>query len=280
MIEAFAPAKINLTLHVTGRRDDGYHLLDSLVVFGDIGDRLAFEPAAGLSLNVTGPFAQGVPTDASNLVMKAARLLHPDLGAAISLEKNLPHGAGIGGGSSDAAATLRALAELWSLPEPSAAQALTLGADLPVCLQAPHASIMSGIGEITRPAPPLPAMWIVLVNPGISVSTGKIFAALADSGQIDNPAMDNLPADASEDEFWVWLSGQRNDLTHCTCEFVPEIAQIIATLWDFDTCLDADMSGSGSTCRGIFATQRDANDAARSIRDACPDWWVEVTKVS
>lgn len=280
MIEVFAPAKINLTLHVTGRRADGYHLLDSLVVFGAAGDRLSFRDADRLSLTVTGPNAAGVPTDERNLVLQAAKLLDPTRGAEITLEKHLPHGGGIGGGSADAAAAIRGLCELWDMPQPDIQKALSLGADIPVCLQGTAPIFMSGIGEVLRPAPKLPPLWLVLVNPRIAVSTAEVFTLLGEMQGTDNPAMDPLDEPLTIDTFLVWLSGQRNDLTQCAAELAPEIMQILATFWNMESCADADMSGSGSTCRGVFETEAQARAAAEQFTHDHPDWWVEVSPIS
>ncbi len=194
-IEAFAPAKVNLALHVTGRRSDGYHLLDSVVVFADVGDQLRIDAAEELSLSVTGPFADGVPTDASNLVLRAAALMAPSgQGARIALEKHLPHAGGIGGGSSDAAATIKSLARLWEAVLPDAASVLKLGADVPVCLKAPAPQRMQGIGEELTPLPVLPECCVVLVNPGISVPTAQVFSRLASGGGTRNPGLTPLQA--------------------------------------------------------------------------------------
>ncbi len=170
MITQFAPAKVNLALHVTGQRPDGYHLLDSLVVFAGIGDRVSVSSDDTLSLEVIGADIAEVPSDARNLVLKAARLFDEDKGAKIVLEKNLPTASGIGGGSSDAAAALRALSALWNLPLPSTDSVLRLGADLPVCMK-PEPQRMRGIGEILDPAPVLPRMHMVLANPRVGVTT-------------------------------------------------------------------------------------------------------------
>ncbi|MBM3515122.1 MAG: 4-(cytidine 5'-diphospho)-2-C-methyl-D-erythritol kinase, partial [Alphaproteobacteria bacterium] len=165
-----APAKINLTLHVTGRRADGYHLLDSLVAFADIGDRISIAPAPDLRLHVTGPFAAGLPTDAGNLVLRAAQVLRGarTIGADVTLEKNLPVASGIGGGSSDAATTVLALSRLWNVPLDLAVA--TLGADIPVCLRR-KPTRMAGIGEILTDVSPLPKCGIALVNPGVPLAT-------------------------------------------------------------------------------------------------------------
>ena len=278
MIALTAPAKVNLTLHVTGKRADNYHLLDSLVVFCDMSDRIEILPAPELSLTVTGPHAAGVPEDETNLVWKAAKLLSATKGAAITLHKHLPHGAGIGGGSSDAAATLRGLARLWDLALPAMEEIVALGADVPVCLSAPSPVRMRGIGEDLSPVQ-LPPMWLVLVNPGVLVATHDVFVELAEYG-VENTPMTDLNDTPSFDEFAVWLADQRNDLAPVAMALCPEIEQITAELWNIDSCVDADMSGSGSTCRGVFETEQDATDAARQISAAHPKWWVRVAAVS
>ncbi len=285
VIRAFAPAKINLTLHITGKRDDGYHLLESLVVFArDVGDHMTFAPASDLSLTVTGPLGDGVPTDGQNLILKAAELLRSlrdvTTGAAITLDKHLPHGGGIGGGSSDAATTLKSLAQLWNVAPLTSAEALTLGADLPVCLCAPAPTLMSGIGEILQTAPALPHMWLVLVNPNIHIATGDIFDLLSEAFGTDNPPMDALPDPMDIDSYAIWQLEQRNDLTRPAAEIAPEIVRIMSEFWAIDDYVDCDMSGSGSTCWGLFETQQDAENAAKTLRQEFPDYWIKTTAIS
>ena len=279
-VEAFAPAKVNLTLHVTGRRADGYHLLESLVVFPDIGDRLSFAPSDDLSLEVRGPLAEGVPTDERNLCLGAARLLSSSKGARITLEKHLPHGAGIGGGSADAAATLRGLSRLWGEPLPEAAEVAALGADVPVCLAAPKPMVMRGIGEILSPAPALPSFAALLVNPRVETPTGAIFAALAASGTIKNSPMPEMPASfATLSDFARWLRLTRNDLEEAASGFAP-IGEVKAAIEGQAGCAFARMSGSGSTCFGLFESAARAEAAAAAIRRSYPEWWVAVGAVS
>ncbi|MCE8512173.1 4-(cytidine 5'-diphospho)-2-C-methyl-D-erythritol kinase [Ruegeria pomeroyi] len=266
-IEVFAPAKINLTLHVTGQRDDGYHLLDSLVVFADVGDTVRVTPADRLSLDIDGPEAGGLDAEPDNLVLRAARLLAPDRGAAITLTKRLPVASGIGGGSADAAAGLRALAQLWdmSLPEPE--QALSLGADVPVCLSAMPRR-MSGIGERLDPVPPLPAMEIMLINPRVAVSTPTIFRTLAEK---NNPPMErDLPRWRDLPDFAGWLANQRNDLALPAIAQQPVINEVIDALSEAGA-LFAGMSGSGATCFGLFSP--DHPPAEPVLRRRHPDWW-------
>ncbi|WP_442872602.1 4-(cytidine 5'-diphospho)-2-C-methyl-D-erythritol kinase [Cognatishimia sp. SS12] len=272
-VRAFAPAKINLTLHVTGRRSDGYHMLDSLVVFADIGDEITATPAKDLSLSVTGPCAAGVPQDSSNLVLRAAELLRAGapLGATLTLNKFLPAASGIGGGSSDAAASLRALAELWGLPVPGRTEVLPLGADLPVCMQ-PAPQRMSGIGDVLSDLLQVPPLHIVLINPRIHVPTPQVFKALA---QPDNPAMAaQLPAWAGAAEFVSWLAQQRNDLEAPAIATAAPIAACLAALRAHSECQLARMSGSGATCFGIYPSAQAAEEAAQTHRAQHPGWWV------
>ncbi len=272
IIKAFAPAKINLTLHVTGQRADGYHLLDSLVVFADVGDRITIISADKTTLEVTGPMAAGVPTDGSNLVMKAAALFGVPL--QISLSKYLPAAAGIGGGSSDAAATVMAIAELLEekrLPDVSA-----LGADVRVCLMR-QAARMSGIGEQVTPVPDLPPLHAVLVNPGVDVPTPAVFKALPNK---QNPAMPKrLPRWKDAPALINWLASQRNDLEPPAIAQTPEIAEVLEALTRCPALRLARMSGSGATCFGLFPTQDTAEAAATRLRSSHPGWWVRATKL-
>lgn len=273
VVEARAPAKINLTLHVTGRRDDGYHLLDSLVVFADFGDRITVRPATATRLTVTGPMAAGVPVDAGNLVLKAAALI--GITADIMLEKYLPAAAGIGGGSSDAAATLRALSEMTNVAVPH--DVLSLGADVPVCL-AGGAARMRGIGEDVTPLPGVPPLYAVLVNPGVAVATPEIFAGLTTR---DNPAMSEpLPTWPETSDFMAWLATQRNDLQAPAVAKAPIIAEVLATLLDTPGCQLARMSGSGATCFGLYDSAERASAAAGRLAQDRPGWWVRATRLN
>lgn len=270
---ALAPAKINLTLHVTGQRDDGYHLLDSLVVFADLGDRLVMRRAAAPSLSVTGPMAARVPLGADNLVLRATARMGVDL--EIGLEKHLPSAAGIGGGSSDAAAVLRgAVALVPGLALPADA-GLSLGADVPVCLMA-RAARMRGIGEDVAQVDGLPELHGVLVNPGVAVSTAVIFRSLA---RKDNAAMpDVLPVWRDAADLAAWLAGQRNDMQAAAVAAAPVVGEVIAALAATPGCLLARMSGSGATCFGLYADAEAAARAAAAL--ARPGWWVRAVRLS
>lgn len=275
-VKAFAPAKINLTLHVTGRRSDGYHLLDSLVAFADIGDEITAAPAPKTSLTVSGPMAEGVPTDASNLVVKAARHLDPNKSASLHLNKTLPPASGIGGGSSDAAATLRALSKLWNVPLPTPQDTLSLGADLPVCLRA-VAQRMSGIGEDLALLPSLPPCDILLVNPGVHVATPSIFKALTSRDNAPMPR--KLPTWNSVQELAEWLNTQRNDLEEPAIKLAPVIEKVLEALAGTDA-LFSRMSGSGATCFALFPQDSlSAEKAAQEIKASHPDWWVQSGKL-
>jgi len=265
----FAPAKINLCLHVTGRRADGYHLLDSLVVFAGVGDRVSGALADPPTLEVTGPMAAGLSGEGDNLVLRAARAM--GVSARIVLEKHLPVSSGIGGGSADAAATMRLLARLSGRALPEAAAVLALGADVPVCL-AGRPARMTGIGEGLAPLPPLPKVWLVLANPGVAVSTPAIFRALA---RADNaPLPRDLPRLRSAAELAAFVMMQRNDLEPPALTLEPVIGRVKAALSAQPGCLMARMSGSGATCFGLFADPLAASAAARAIRAAEPGWWV------
>jgi 4-diphosphocytidyl-2-C-methyl-D-erythritol kinase len=271
LIEA-APAKVNLALHVLGRRADGYHLLDSLVVFAGVGDRLAAEPEAALTLDLRGPFGAALAGEADNLVSRAARALAEAngiaTGARLVLEKHLPVASGIGGGSADAAAALRVLARLWGCAPASPDLALKLGADVPVCL-AGRPARMGGVGEALAPAPALPPCGLALVNPGVAVSTPAVFRARAGgfSARLDLPPGGWGDAATLAADLRRW----GNDLQAPAVGLAPVIGEVIAALAATPGCLLARMSGSGATCFGLFATPAEAEAAAASQRRA--GWW-------
>jgi len=269
-IEAFAPAKINLTLHVTGQRADGYHLLDSLVGFARVGDRLRVSPSETLTLACDGPQGDALPDGEANLVLRAARLFPVNRGADIRLHKTLPVASGLGGGSSDAAAALRALSMLWDTPLPSHQQISTLGADLPVCLRGRPAR-MRGTGDRLDQLPPLPPLYMLLVNPGVALSTRAVFGALRHR---KNPPMaDTLPRFDAAAPFCNWLKSQRNDLQAPAIAAAPVIADVLAAI-DDTGCLIARMSGSGATCFGLYPSSDAVNAAQARVCLHHPDWWV------
>jgi 4-diphosphocytidyl-2-C-methyl-D-erythritol kinase len=277
-----APAKINLALHVIGRRPDGYHLIESLVVFTRFGDRVTVSPADADGFTVTGAQAAHVPLDGSNLVLKARDALRAHAGAgrcppvAIALEKNLPVASGVGGGSSDAAAALMALAELWSLDiaaQDMARLALPLGADLPMCLAA-RPLLAGGIGDQIEPLGGFPALGLVLVNPGVPVSTADVFRTLESR---ENPPLPPLPRAIEFHSLRNWLETTRNDLEPAARALKPDIGYAMKAL-DRAGSGFSRMSGSGATCFGLFETGNVAKRAAAAIRARQPGWFVAATR--
>jgi len=282
-IDMMAPAKINLALHVCGKRSDGYHLLDSLVVFAGVGDTVSVTPAPDIRLTLTGPFGTALTAEPDNLVLRAARLLANAHGvgdgAHIVLEKNLPVASGIGGGSADAAAALRACARLWNVtPAFSHSDiAAALGADVPVCMQGVPA-FMSGIGEVISPAPILPKAWLLLVNPGLPLATKAVFGALA--GRYSAPiAREDLAGLETAEALAKVLKGCRNDLMTPALELLPAIGTVIAALEATPDCRLARLSGSGPTCFGLFSDETAARRAGVQIAAQHPLWWTATTQM-
>jgi 4-diphosphocytidyl-2-C-methyl-D-erythritol kinase len=282
MLTARAPAKVNLTLHVVGRRPDGYHRLESLVAFAGAGDTLRLAPGPGLALTVEGPTAGLAGEAADNLVLRAARLLAERVaglrGGTFRLVKRLPVAAGLGGGSSDAAAALRLLARLNGLrpDDPRVVEAARLaGSDVPVCLD-PRARMMGGAGEKLGPPLPLPPLFCVLANPGVAVATPAVFRQLGlDPGQELTGAPH--PAVAASDDLVGTLAAARNDLEPPARALQPVIGQALALLGGTPGCRLARMSGSGATVFGIFGDCRAAVAAVRAVKAAQPGWWVKPT---
>lgn len=281
---AAAPAKLNLYLHVLARRADGYHELDSLVVFADLADFVTVSEADKQTLEIEGPFGAALASEPieGNLVWWAMTSLADRLGrsanVSIRLRKYLPIASGIGGGSADAGACLRALARLWTLQEDDpvlAEVAATLGADVPVCLVS-RPSYFGGIGEQLTPVPPLPPCYGVLVNPGVSVSTPAVFKArlgpFSERGRFVG-----TPADARA--LALLLSERRNDLAEPAIKVAPVIAEVLAALAEAPACLLARLSGSGATCFGLFEDGPKASLAAAEIQRARPDWWVRTARL-
>jgi 4-diphosphocytidyl-2-C-methyl-D-erythritol kinase len=273
-----------LTLRVLGRRPDGYHELESLVVFADLGDHLTFARGGDLALSVSGPSAAAAGEGGDNLVLKAARALaalRPDLVfGAFDLDKRLPVAAGLGGGSSDAAAALRLLADANGIARDDAdlyAAARATGADVPVCLD-PRPRIMRGVGEQLSPPLTLPRLPAVLVNPGVALPTKAVFAGLKASPdapvQLDETALAKL-ADAGE--LVRQLADQTNDLGPPAMALQPVIAEVLAALCETGGCVLARMSGSGATCFGLFGTADEALAAEKAMSVAQPKWWVKAT---
>ncbi len=281
-LTALAPAKVNLYLRVLGQQEDGYHRLDSLVGFTEIGDRVTVAPAETVTLDLSGPFGAALrplpPED--NLAVRAALALRaaagrPDLGAALHLEKHLPVASGIGGGSADAAAALRLLVKLWGLDAatlPLADIAARLGADVPMCLLGQSARV-GGIGETLTPIR-LPRVPLVLVNPGVPIATKAAFADRR--GDFSLPLL-ALPALTSPETLADLVQRGGNDLTRPALGLAPVIGEVLKALRAMPGCHAAALSGSGATCFGLFSTRDARTDAAARIKTAHPDWWVAGT---
>jgi len=288
-----APAKVNLTLHIVGCRPDGYHELESLVAFAPFGDRLTLWPGAPLDLKVSGPTAAGAGPLAHNLVLRAVRALAEridglKLGRFV-LTKRLPAGAGLGGGSADAAAALRLIAKVNRLALDDARlhdAARVTGADVPVCLD-PRPRIMRGIGDILSVPLALPKLGILIVHPGVAVPTGPVFKALglAPGEQCRVPSSAPYPFSspktgreksseiAKRDALVTWLASECNDLEAPAIAIAPSIADVLGVIAGLAGCRLARMSGSGSACFGLFDSARAATAAARHLEAARPAWW-------
>ena len=280
-----APAKLNLFLHVGDKRPDGYHALQSLVAFADAGDVLSLAPASELSLTVSGPFAAQVPRGGANLVLKAARALSErfsdaPLGASIALEKHLPVAAGLGGGSADAAAVLRALNLLWSLERSEdelVELARTLGSDVPACLLS-RPCWMEGRGERISDTPPLPLLEMILVNPGVALPTEGVFAAL--NARTGTSAMEPPGRIETVWDLVAYLEDSGNDLEAPATLLQPVIDEVLEALHHEPACVFAQMSGSGATCFGLFHGREYALGAAERIALDHRDWWVRATRIA
>lgn len=277
-----ARAKINLTLRIVGRRDDGYHELESLVVFAGIADTLSLETGEGAGLHITGPFASAIGAAGDNLILKAFNALAalvPGLkGGRFTLDKHIPVAGGVGGGSADAAAALRLLARANDLSFDDArlmTAALRTGADVPVCFVS-RACVMTGIGERLSPPLHLPPLPAVLVNPRIGVGTRDVFAALARSGlPKDDRALGDIPH--GFDALIGFLEENGNDLTAPAMACAPVIGDVLSALEALPGVRLARMSGSGATCFALFATTAEAEAAAAILAAKCPQWWTAAT---
>ncbi len=283
-----APAKINLTLRISGRRADGYHELESLVAFAAFGDRLTFSPDGPLDLDVSGPMAEGAGPLADNLVLRAARALAERIGALrlgrFTLHKELPSGAGLGGGSADAAAALRLIAKAngVSIDDPRVHDAArTTGADIPVCVD-PRPRIMRGIGEILSAPVALPQLGILVVHPGFALPTGPVFKALGLAPGEQHARLSPPQREAGEERWQradrepllAWLASERNDLEAPAIEIAPAVAGVLGVIAALANCRLARMSGSGSACFGLFDNGEAATAAAERVAAARPSWWV------
>jgi 4-diphosphocytidyl-2-C-methyl-D-erythritol kinase len=286
VIREIAAAKVNLTLKIFGRRPDGYHQLKSLVAFAGISDLVEFRPGAVPKITVEGPFAGDI--DGENLVMRAAnavRLTRPDFATGtFRLIKRLPVAAGLGGGSADAGAALRALMQANGRQSATfdwLRLARNLGADVAVCLTQ-RASFITGIGDIVTPAPHLPELSIVIANPGIHLPTTAVYGAL-NAPPLGRPAVDErdtlMDPIGTVDQLIEYLKNTPNDLEATAFRLVPEISEVKAALASQDGCLIARLTGSGSSCFGLFRDLRSANTAERRIADSQPGWWIRASLI-
>jgi 4-diphosphocytidyl-2-C-methyl-D-erythritol kinase len=281
VLREMAPAKINLYLHITGKRDDGYHLLDSLVAFADVNDKLEVTFSDTLTLVTEGSYAAKLPAK-DNIVLKAAEALRKQYnvtkGAAITLHKNLPIGAGLGGGSADAAAAIRLLSRFWKItPGPKELHdiALALGADVLACLRATSV-YMGGIGDVIETGPSFVGTYIVLINPGKPLATEKVFARFKDDF---STAVRHPHAFGSQEACIQFLQKTKNDLQNTAIEMLPEIETILKALVAQKDCQLARMSGSGATCFGMFSEALPAQNAAQELSAEYPDWWIKTATI-
>jgi 4-diphosphocytidyl-2-C-methyl-D-erythritol kinase len=280
-----APAKVNLTLQVRGKRPDGYHEIESLVMFADYGDTLSFEPADKLSLAIDGPFA-GALDGSGNLVEKAAVAYAEVTGipavGAFHLTKRLPVAAGIGGGSADAAAAFRLLQRHYGVPVSLSSlisAARNIGADVPACLKS-SASIMTGIGEKLHVLPRLEPVPAILVNPMQPLPTAPVFRALASGPLPGDFAETELPYFVSLEEIIAYASAGSNDLEAPAWNLLPVVGEVLAMLEDLPGVLLRRVSGSGPTCFAIFRDMNEAESAALMVARGRPDWWVHATRLT
>ncbi len=275
-----APAKLNLYLHITGRRDDGYHLLESIFVFTTFGDEITITPASTLSVTIDGPFCASLASESpeGNLAYRAAALLQKkyavDQGAHIHITKNIPVGAGLGGGSSDAAAVLKGLNQLWHIncdDQSLAALGFSLGADIPACvIQKPV--FVSGIGEIIKPIDLSLASSVLLVNPNHYLSTPAVFQQYKKNNSGFTKGMEGMPGTTYPLPF-------SNDLESAAIQLLPDIQVILDTLKKQTGCTLARMSGSGATCFALFQDAASMRTAEKNIRKIFPMYWVQCTTV-
>lgn len=289
-----APAKINLALHVIGQRPDGYHLLESVVCFCEYGDKINFKPIANkseFSLSVCGPYAGELKNnlfhDKDNIVLRAVNFVAtyilehsnvPTIGGEITLTKNLPISSGMGGGSADAAATIRAIAKFldFELSHEFIASTVTLGADVPMCLHSAPL-VARGIGEKIETLDALPSFHLLLVNPNIEVSTPDVFSKIETK---NNTTLLPSPVKECDYDGWIeWLSKQRNDLEAPAIKCEPAISDVLYAIQNEGAKLSR-MSGSGATCIGIFDTSQACETARLDIAKKHPDWWCVATNTA
>ena len=280
MLEEKASAKVNLCLKIVGQKSDGFHLLDSIVGFTEFGDHLSFKKSDELKLTAKGAFSDQIPVDKSNLILKAAELLRTinniKTGAHITLTKNLPPSAGLGGGSSDAAATIRGLSRLWGTDLPEIDDLMILGSDLPVCINQ-KTQHMKGFGEVLEEINTFPNLPILLVNPLKKVSTQTVFRMLKNK---KNPPLSKYEKLFQAKKDWInWLLLQRNDLMEPAVKVEPVISEVLRLISKQISVEKVSMSGSGATCFGIFENKHDCDLAKKRVRLERPDWWSVSTEI-
>ena len=279
-VKVFAPAKVNLALHVVGQREDGYHMLDTLVGFASVGDWVTLDTGQKRGLTIVGPEGAALDPETPNLVMQTAKVFWgKGMGPlGLTLAKHLPVSSGIGGGSADAAATFRGILWLmnnkgrdWPMEDALAGRLLALGADVPMCFLSEPTRV-GGIGEQIGRLPEMARLPVVLVNPRVAVSTPAVFKALTKK---NNPKMELLPGDIGDAAGLIaYLSHQRNDLQHPAIAAAPVIGEVLARISASEGCALARMSGSGATCFGVFPSAAAAEMAAADLTKGRPDWWV------
>ncbi|MDE2739259.1 MAG: 4-(cytidine 5'-diphospho)-2-C-methyl-D-erythritol kinase [Paracoccaceae bacterium] len=276
-IAGVANAKINLTLHVTGKLPNGFHEIDSLVVFTGFGDTLELEPAERYSLSTHGPYSQALPHPSENIILTALRLLEErGTGFRVNLKKSIPVSAGLGGGSMNAALALRLASNYLKCPLPTDTRKITsIGSDLPVCLTG-KPSMVSGLGEKIAVLDSFPEFPLLLVNPNKPVQTQDVYKGLT---KVNNSSQTPFPALGNKNDIISWIREQRNDLEPPALQLCPEIKNILSRLRDQEGCMVARMSGSGGTCFGIFQTAEQVSVAAKTIKQLEPGWWIQPTRI-
>ena len=280
MFEEKASAKVNLCLQIVGQKSNGFHLLDSIVAFTEFGDHLSFKKSDELKLTIKGTFSDQIPIDKSNLILKAAELLRKindiKTGAHITLTKNLPPSAGLGGGSSDAAATIRGLSRMWGTDLPEIDDLLKIGSDLPVCINQ-KTQHMKGYGEVLEEINTFPNLPILLVNPMKKVSTQTVFRMLKNK---KNPPLSKYKKLMQPKKDWInWLLLQENNLMEPAVKVEPAISEVLRLISKQNSVEKVSMSGSGATCFGIFENKHDCDLAMKRVRLERPDWWSVSTEI-
>ena len=274
-LQALSRVKVNLYLHIIGKRADGYHNLDSLVAFPEIGDEILVSPSNSINLKITGKSKKEL-NEKENLILKAIKLLkNRKMGADIHLIKDTPISAGLGGGSSNAAVTLKLLSKLWNVPLPPINELVLLGADIPVCMDW-RLQRMQGIGEKNSFVVSPDSLWIVLLNNGDRVPTSTVFQGVT---QNEFSGLVNVPKLNEKNILIKFLKSTRNDLEKAAIKNYPAINNLINSLNSTSGCLVARMSGSGSTCFGLYEKKHEAEKAKKHLFNKFPNAWIKVAKI-